>query len=177
MMEQPRYTAFARILHWVVGVLVLGQIALGFVTDASPRARADSLREVHAEVGLLILALMALRLSWRIAAPPPSLPAAIAPPQRLLAGVVHRLLYGLVFIMLGSGLTVWMWIGVPLDIFGLVPIPLPRIGGEDEFWLSAAAFTHEYCALAISGLIGLHIAAALWHELVLRDRLIRDRML
>lgn len=135
------------------------------------------MRQTHAGVGVMILTLMVLRLSWRIATPPPPLPATIKQSQRLIAGWVHRLLYAGVFIMLMSGLTVWMWIGGPLELFGAIPVPLPRIASEDEFWLSVAGYTHEYGALAITTLVVLHIGAALWHELVLRDRLIRDRML
>ncbi|MXO75716.1 cytochrome b [Altererythrobacter aerius] len=175
-MESHRYTRPARILHWAVGGLVLGQIALGFVTDAAPRERAESLGELHAELGLLILALMVLRLSWRLAAPPPPLPATVGRWNRLIAASVHRLLYLLIFVMLGSGLTVWMWIGGPLDWFGVVSFSLPDLSNADEFWLSLAGYTHEYGAILISGLAALHISAALWHELVLRDRLIRDRM-
>jgi cytochrome b561 len=176
-MASEQYTRPARILHWLVAALMLGQIALGFVTDAAAREEADALRETHAGVGVMILMLMVLRLSWRMVVPPPPLPGAIPLGQRLAAGAVHRLLYLLVFTMLASGLTVWMWLEGPLDLFGLVTIQLPRFSGEDEFWLSVAGYTHEYGAWAISGLVGLHIAAALWHELVLRDRLIRDRML
>lgn len=176
-MQSGRYSRPARILHWLVGALVLGQIALGFLADSAPNAEAKNLRQTHAEVGVMILTLMVLRLSWRIATPPPPLPATIKQSQRLIAGWVHRLLYAGVFIMLMSGLTVWMWIGGPLELFGAIPVPLPRIASEDEFWLSVAGYTHEYGALAITTLVVLHIGAALWHELVLRDRLIRDRML
>lgn len=176
-MQSGRYTRPARILHWLVGLLVIGQITLGFFADSAPNVDAKSLRQTHAEVGVMILKLMVLRVSWRIANPPPSLPATIKQSQQLIAGWVHRLLYAGVFIMLTSGLTVWMWIGGPIELFGAIPVPLPRFASEDEFWLSVAGYTHEYGALAITMLVVLHIGAALWHELVLRDRLIRDRML
>lgn len=176
-MQPGRYTAPARALHWLVALLVIGQITLGFLADSAPDAEARPLRQTHAEVGVIILVLMVLRLSWRIASPPPHLPATMTQAQRSIAGWVHRLIYAVLFIMLTSGLTVWMWIGGPITLFGAIPVPLPRIASEDEFWLSVAGYTHEYGAFAITALVVLHIGAALWHELVLRDRLIRDRML
>lgn len=176
-MNRVRYSLTARVLHWFVGVLVLLQIGLGFLADAASRDRADALGKTHAELGLLVLVLMILRLTWRIAVPPPPLPPTVAGWNRALATAVHRLLYLLVFTMLASGLTVWMWIGGPLDLFGLIPVSLPDLSAQEEFWLSVAGYTHEYGAWAISALIVLHIAGAAFHEIVLRDRLIRDRML
>jgi cytochrome b561 len=164
-------------MHWVVGLLVVGQIVLGFVTDASPREQADSLREAHAEVGVLLLALIVLRVIWRLAVPPPPLPDAVTVFQRRTSGAVHRLLYLMLLAMPVSGLAVWMWIGGPITLFGMLRVPLPRLAQDDEFWLSVAGYVHEYGAYAISGLVLLHVSAALWHEFFLRDRLIRDRML
>lgn len=176
-MEMLRYNTAARILHWGVGLLVLVQIALGFVTDAAPRGQADDLRAVHAGMGVLVLALMAVRLGWRLAVSPPPLPATLPDWQRRAAGAVHGLLYLLLFAMPISGLMVWMWIGEPIILFGLVPLPLPQMAGDDEFWLSAAGYAHEYGALTICGLVTIHVAAAAWHAFVLKDRLVRDRML
>lgn len=176
-MATARYSLIARILHWVVGVLVIGQIALGFITDAAPRDEAGRLGAIHAQIGIMVLALVVLRLTWRIAVPLPSPPLSLAPWQRLVSGIVHRTLYVLLLAMPLSGLAVWMWIGTPVKLLGVVPLPLPRLAGEDEFWLSVAGYIHEFGALAISALVALHIAAALWHEFVLRDRLIRRRML
>jgi cytochrome b561 len=124
-----------------------------------------------------VLAFMVLRLTWRIVVPPPPLPRTLASWNRTAATAAHCLLYVLIFTMLGSGMVVWMWIGGPLDLLGLIPVSLPDLSAQDEFWLSVAGYTHEYGAWAISGLIVLHIAGAVYHEVVLRDRLIRDRML
>lgn len=176
-MQHLRYSRTARILHWVIGVLVLGQIALGFVADALAKPTAQWVAELHVQTGIIILMLMLVRLAWRALVPPPPLPQSHPEWQRAAAATTHSLLYFLLFGMLVSGLTVWLWIGDPVVLFGTVPLPLPRIGGEDEFWLSVAGYFHEYGAWAITALIVLHIGAALGHEWILRDRLIRDRML
>lgn len=176
-MERQRYTLFARALHWAIAPLILGQIVLGFATDSAPRDQAEAWRKLHAEIGLLLAGLMLLRLSWRIARPPPPLPPALRAWIRLLASTVHRLLYLAVLVMLASGMTVWMWLGDRLTLLGLVPVSLPDLSGHDEFWLSVAGYTHEYGAWLLAALITLHVAGALWHEFMLKDRLIRDRML
>ena len=68
-------------------------------------------------------------------------------------------------------------IGSPLDWFGIVPIPILFTGGDDETWRSIAGYTHIFAGYALIAMIVGHIGAALWHECIHRDRLIRDRML
>lgn len=176
-MTSARHTAPARILHWLIAALLIVQIGLGLGADGAPRARAEALGNLHAQLGVVLLALILVRIGWRIAAPPPPLPASLGAWQRRGAAGVHRALCALLFAMPVSGLVVWMWIGGPLVLMGLVPLPLPRLAGEDEFWLSVAGHAHEWGAWALIGLAAGHIAAALWHQLVRRDRLISQRML
>lgn len=164
-------------LHWTIAILVIGQIGLGFITDAAEQEKAADLVVIHAELGLTLLALMVLRLSWRIAVPPPPLPPSTPPRNRALAQLTHRLIYLFIFLMLFSGIGLWLYIGRPLDLLWLFPLSFPDLSTADEQWRSVAGYTHEYGAWAISMLAVLHVAGALWHELVLRDRLIRDRMM
>src|SRR3989442_5600023 len=71
--------ALAKLFHWVTAALILAQIALG-VMAASWRVSPTKIELFfwHKSTGMLILALVALRLLWRLANPPPELPSRIA---------------------------------------------------------------------------------------------------
>lgn len=176
-MAGPRFTWAARALHWIIAFLVLGQIALGLASDNSREPLSIWLLDKRVQIGLLIFALMILRLLWRMTHRPPPFPAAIAVWQRVAAAGVHRLLYILLLLMPVSGYVLWVWIGRPLSWFGLIQIPILFESGDDETWRSIAGYAHEYSAYVLIALLITHIGAALFHEFILRDHLIRDRML
>ena len=77
MSRCDRYTRTAVVLHWVVAALVLAQFAWGWFMQTIPKQppgwRADAFN-LHKSVGLLILALMLVRLGWRLSQRPPPLP-------------------------------------------------------------------------------------------------------
>lgn len=155
---------------------MLVQIGLGFAADWSDRPVSDRLLEQHVRFGLLIAALMVLRVSWRLALPPPPLPSSVTGWRRRAAGLTHKALYLLLLVMPVSGYVLWAWIGPTLDWWGVGRVPILFGGGDDEFWRSVAGYVHQYGAYAVSGLIALHIVAALHHQFVERDGLIVRRM-
>lgn len=171
-----RYTTTARILHWLVALAVLVQIGLGLAADWTERPLSSAFLDAHVQLGLTILALMALRVLWRISHAPPPLPAVVPRWQRAIARSVHGTLYVLLCLMPVSGYLLWMWIGKDLAFLGVASIPVPDLAGKDEFWRSVAGYTHEYAGYALYGVVVLHIGAAVRHELQ-GLRLIRDRML
>jgi len=175
-MDSERYSLIARLLHWAVALLVLVQIGLGFAADWSDRPVSDRLLDQHVRVGLLVAALMVLRLSWRLASPPPSLPIGVSGWRRRAAGLTHKALYLLLLAMPVSGYVLWAWTGPSLDWWGMARVPILVRGGDDEMWRSVAGYGHQYGAYGVSALVILHIAAALHHQFALRDRLIGKRM-
>lgn len=176
-MQSPRYNRTARLLHWIVAFLVIAQLSLGYAADWTAKPVSGVLLDQHVRVGLLILLLMILRLLWRGFRAPPPHSDALPHWHRRAASTVHGLLYLLMFIVPASGYVLWAWIGRSLGWFGLFPIPILFAGGDDETWRSVAGYTHEYGVYAVLFLLTLHIGAALWHELVMGDRLISERML
>lgn len=174
-MDSKRYSLAARLLHWSVAALVLVQIGLGFGADWSERPVSDQLLDPHVRIGLLIFALMILRLTWRLAKPPPS-PVEQSGWRRRVAGLTHKALYLILLLMPITGYVSWAWTGPSLDWWGVGQVPILFRGGDDELWRSVAGYGHEYGAFAVSALIILHIFAAGYHQFVLRDRLIGRRM-
>ena len=60
--------------------------------------------------------------------------------------------------------------GTPVHFFGLT---LPPLVGEDEDLADTLQTWHVNAAWALLVLVSLHVAAALWHHLVLRDHTLR----
>lgn len=163
-----RYRWPARLLHWLVALMVLGIIVVGFVmgeVDSGPLQ--DWLFFLHEAFGFTVLVLMIIRLAWRFASPPPPLPATIPAWQRGAAHLVHSLLY---VALIAQPIVGWLGAtayGAPVSIFGLFTLPMPIPKSEP---LSEAIFeVHEIIAFSIIGLLVVHIGAALMHGLAKRD--------
>ena len=91
--EQPRYDGVAVALHWLIGVALLGEIAFGFLLDdIAPRgtpARAAVIN-LHKSSGLVLLALIVVRLAWWLGHAPPPWPDSMPPWQRRAARLRGR---------------------------------------------------------------------------------------
>ncbi|MFN3960185.1 MAG: cytochrome b [Parvularculaceae bacterium] len=178
-MSSPRYSAPARWLHWLVALLVVLQIALGWIAEAEKDdARSLEILHAHVQLGVLILGLMLLRLTWRLARSAPAPPAGEPPHGRAIAAETHGALYLLLLTMPASGYVIWSFMNAPMSFLGVFALPdLWPVMPEDETSRAIAWYFHVYSSRALMALIALHVGAALYHELILRDRLIRERML
>src|ERR1700746_2438516 len=80
------YDSVAQALHWLVTVLAVAVVLLGWTIEGVPRntPQRDLLLMVHSSVGLSILAAMILRVGWRGRPRPPPLPPSLG---RLEAGL------------------------------------------------------------------------------------------
>ena len=173
MDDRLHYGTPAKVLHWLVVALLAVQFPIGwFMPDvhAGPPGRAMTL---HISFGLTILALILLRLVWRIAhpvAPESSLP----PWQRVSSEAVHWLLYALV---LAATITGWLFAsfrGWSVSYFDL--IPLPMLAAKNAVAIHQIDGWHQIAEWGLLIAIGIHVAAALAHIFIYRDR-IMQRML
>lgn len=169
-----RYGSVAQALHWVIVLLLIGQVAVGKIAEEMPDG-FDKLVLLarHKSVGITILALAAIRLAWRLFdRPPPPLPM---PRWQLVASrTTHWGFYALLFAM---PLTGWMMSSAsnyPVSWFGLVQ--LPDFVAPDRDLKHLFEEIHETLAKALIALALLHVAAALKHHFVDRDGLLQ-RML
>src|SRR5437867_6270702 len=88
------YTPVARLLHWTTAVLVLPMIPVGiYMANADAGTMQDTLYNLHRSAGMLVLPLIVIRLMYRLAHPPPPLPADIPAFQQLAAHANHWALY------------------------------------------------------------------------------------
>jgi len=169
-MPLQRYDRFAILLHWLVGMAVFAQFALGWWMIELPKG-GDGARawwfNVHKSVGITLAAFVVLRLLWRATHAAPPLPGALARWQRMAASASHIGLYACMLVLPLSGYLGSSFSGYPIKYFGAA---LPHWGWD---WPAAKALMsaiHLTAAWVLCALIGVHLAGALWH-LARRDRL------
>ncbi|MGB4062035.1 MAG: cytochrome b [Burkholderiaceae bacterium] len=175
----PRYTLTAVALHWVLGLGLVALFALGvYMADLPFSPWRLKLYNWHKWAGVTILALSALRLVWRITHRPPALPAdmeaAMPAWQRTAHHATHHALYALFFVVPLVGWAYSSAAGFPIVVFGV--LPLPDFVPVDKPLAELIKPWHEITAFALAGLVVLHVAAALKHQLIDRDGLL-TRML
>lgn len=166
-----RYTRTAIALHWLIAVIVIGQIALGWWMQEIPKQpvgpRVNAFN-MHKSIGLSVLMLMAVRLAWRAThAPPP--PVAMPAWQERAARVSHWLLYACLFVQPLSGYLGSVFSGYPVRYFGLL---LPTWAQKNVALKDALADVHAITGGILVGAIALHVAAAIKHHFIDRDRLL-----
>jgi cytochrome b561 len=167
-MEAPGYTRTAIGLHWLVALLIFAGFPLGVYMHDLPLS-PDKLKlySYHKWIGVTVLMLAALRLSWRATHRPPPLPETMPSWERLAAQSVHVLLYALLFAIPLSGWLMSSAKGIQTVYFGV--LPLPDLVGKDKELGKLLEWMHEMLNFALLGLVLAHIAAALKHHYIERD--------
>jgi cytochrome b561 len=167
----PAYTVTARVLHWVIAALVLVMIPLGIViANEWGGPVQEPLYDLHKSIGALIMPLVVVRLIWRLTHPPLPLPADIPPIQQFAAHATHWLLYALLIVQPVVGWIATSAYPAPLPVFGL--FELPKIWPEDRPLSEQLFAVHRALGLTIGAVATMHIAAALHHHFVRRDRVL-----
>jgi cytochrome b561 len=168
-----RYSAAAIWLHWTIAILILGQIALGWVmNEAIPdhTPNQEFLEGIHISLGLTILILVLARIGIRLTHRPPPLPSGMPAWEKLLSGLVHLLFYGLMLVM---PLTGWALVSIgnhPISFWGLPWPHLPGVHalmGDPTPKASRQALKHFHVFIMIWIVLGslvLHVAGALKHQ-------------
>jgi cytochrome b561 len=161
----------ARGFHWIIGLTIIGMLAFGWWMNHIP-ARPDRFfyRSIHADIGYLLLVLIALRLVWRAINPTPALPADTPRWSRIAAATSHGALYliPLVVIMLGWAHSGARPQGDYGSFFGLFHVP--QFTSPDKATADAFEDRHIYAAYVLLALIVIHLGAAAWHHFIKRDR-------
>jgi cytochrome b561 len=174
-----RYNLVAIGFHWLLALVIIGLFLMGvYMADLPFSPQRLKLYNWHKWAGMTFLALTVLRLLWRVTHRPPALPASIgnAMPSWQLRAYhgTHHLMYALFFVVPLIGWAYSSAAGFPIVWFG--QLPLPDFVPVDKALAALIKPFHQLSALALIGLSGLHIAAALKHQWVDRDSLI-SRML
>ena len=162
------YTGVAKILHWfVAGAVVLQFILAQLADNAASDLRELALLANHKSVGITILAVAIVRIAWRVANPPPALPAGMPRWQVTASHVSHWSLYALLLLIPVSGWLMSSASAYSVSWFNLFQLPdfvQPDAGMADVY-----EEIHEILAKALFVIATLHILAALKHALFDKD--------
>lgn len=168
------FSRLSVLLHAVLGAALVLTFCFGLYAAGLPFSPAR-LKQInwHKWAGICILAASVLRLAWRLAHPPPAAPANTPLWQQRAAQASHTLMYALFLAVPLAGWAYSSATGFPVVLFGVWPMPnwVPR---SDEL-AATLKLAHWLLAYALASLVLLHVAAALYHHWVLRDRLL-ERM-
>lgn len=173
MPTQRRYARIAVVLHWLIALAIIANIIGGltldwFLDNADPAMKAQGLVNIalHKSLGLTIILLTVVRLAWRLANPPPALPAHMTRLERRLARSSHAAFYLLMFALPLSGWALASTGRAPIRWFGALDVPHLPVAASQRGLLGEG---HELLGWTMVALLALHILAALKHQIFDRD--------
>jgi cytochrome b561 len=175
---EDRYGAVAILLHWLMAILIIGLVGLGLymvrLPDVGFNTKKITLILYHKEVGLLVLILLAVRLSWRLTQVLPLLVAHLPDWQKIAARFVHLSFYSLMFALPMTGWLMSSAAGIPVSFFGLFMLPdfLPH----DDYLFQRLIDIHKWFGYVLILLIFVHMGAALRHHFVFKDDTLRKML-
>lgn len=177
---RERLTPLTVSLHWIVGLTIVGMIAVGLYMSEN---EVFSLYPLHKSTGILIFAVVLVRVVWRLINGWPEPVSLYRAWEQRLAKVVHWTLLLASVLLPVSGMLMSGAGGHGLDLYGLQLLaanPDPANPGQviahNETIAGLGHEAHELLAWLIIAAIVLHIAGALKHHLLDRDGTLR-RML
>ena len=165
-----QYAPAQKWLHWLTAALiVLVMIPAGLtMTRLGEGETTNTLYELHKSFGVIIFVLAVVRAGLRLTRGAPPLEPGVPAWQRFAAHVSHYALYMLIFLVPITGWIATSACCAPVNLFWTVPVTLP-IGGGEEF--GKAVFRLHYgFVYTLMAILAIHVAAALHHHFVRRDR-------
>lgn len=172
----PRYTLPAIVLHWLTALLIVSAFALGVTMVDIPGLTPTKLKYFswHKWLSVTVLALACIRLLWRLGHAAPGYPSGMPEWQKRAAHGLHGLFYLLIFAVPLSGYFYSLAAGVPVVYLGVLPLPV--LIEPNPALKPLLKQLHYALNMALLGAFALHVAAALKHQFIDRDGVLK-RML
>jgi cytochrome b561 len=172
-----RFDRITIILHWSIGLGIILIAAAEMLRGELPKGNAirEGLKIAHNPAGTAILALVVVRIAWRLLHPAPRAPSDAPAWEQRAAAASHLALYSMMLAIPLLGVVFTFARGRPID-FGLFQLtyPLNHIVGAAA--MKQMRWLHELLGQGVLGLAFIHAAAALWHHYIRKDDVLR-RML
>src|SRR3954468_11496030 len=136
-LEPARYSRVAILLHWLIAVLILVNLALGLLHEDMAKPVRATMMFYHKSIGLTVLALTLVRLGWRLGHRPPPYDAAMKRWEVGLARATHWTFY---LLLIALPLTGWLLVSACLpgspggratSFFGLFDVPALPVSHAD----------------------------------------------
>lgn len=172
-MQSNNWNPAIRAQHWLTVLLMI--LCVGAVWGHEAFDKTDPLRaqlmQLHFLLGGAIGLLTLLRLATRAFITGPA--HATTPTLALLAKLGHLGIYLLMLALPVCGYIAVSGKGVPINLLGLIEIPALPVGKE---WGKAFKELHEGLANGLLALLALHVAAAVLHAVVLKDKVLHSML-
>lgn len=164
------WNGFSKFLHWTVAVLIIAIALIGLTHDAFPTDTKRTIMGLHKAMGATVLILMIVRLIWNLLTPSPGKNQVTPAWQYMTAKLVH---FGIYVGVIGQALIGWAMSsasGRPVSFFGL--FDLPALVAQSESTADLMHELHETVFWLLALFIVVHIAAAIYHQVVMKDNLL-----
>ncbi|GAB3648229.1 cytochrome b [Ramlibacter alkalitolerans] len=163
-----RYATPAIVLHWLVAALIVFMASLGWwMMTVEHEPEGPGLFDLHKSIGLILLALVALRVLWRLGHRPEPLPTGVPRWQVVLSRVTQAVLYLLMIAVPLAGLLGAIYSRTGLTFFGT---HVPRWVTADRPTAKQFFELHETLVWVLVACVALHVVGGLKHLLVDRDQ-------
>lgn len=189
MRDTIRYSKVAVILHWLIALGIFAMLGLGWFMSELPKeapkqssydflnlglytwelAKEASPRTfyfgLHKSIGVTLLALIIIRLLWRITHKAPAMLASYKPWERKLATGAHHMLYLLMLAIPVSGL-----LQAVASKYGVKWFEIKILPGLDNPEMREVFHeVHEIAVSLVVLVLIFHIVGALKHKFIDKD--------
>ena len=190
MKQTPsRYTKTAIVLHWLIAIFIALMFVLGWFMAELPKEAPKQLAydlfdlgvytwqlaeeasprtfyfNLHKSLGLTVLALIVLRILWRITHTPPAALSSYRVIEKKVATATHHSLYLLMLAVPVTGLIMAINSKYGVKWFGMDVIA----GLDNKPMREFFECTHEFVGIVLLVLIGIHLLGALKHKFIDKD--------
>ncbi|MDF3981571.1 cytochrome b [Luteibacter sp. PPL201] len=172
MTTSPMFHPVARVLHWLMAVMVLAMLFIGAGMVSTLSEKHTWLLAIHKPLGMTVFVLALVRLAFRLTHRAPPLPADLPLWQRFAAHASHWLLYGLMIAMPLIGWGMLSAGGYPVSLGE--GVRLPSILPADPVLFAWLRGAHRYLAWLFFLTFLAHMGAALMHGLIRQDGVLRS---
>lgn len=170
---QTKYSRLSRILHWSMALVIPALFAVGFwmVELTYYSSWYKTAPHWHKSIGILLALALVLRWVWLLKSGKPAPLAQHSRWQQRASRLVHSVLYLLLVIIIISGYLISTADGRGIEVFDWFIVP--SMGELFAHQADIAGDIHRYSAYSLMGLVLLHVAAALKHQLIDKDGTLR----
>jgi cytochrome b561 len=156
-----RYNPAMVVLHWLTVLLILGA---GLLSDSE--GGGSSPINIHMILGGVLLVVMVIRLILRLTVRRPAWASTGNEFFNRIGELVHVGLYFFAFLILTFGGLIAVQRNLIGYVMGAGPVAQGRVG-------SFYGALHQFGWFAIVCLLFLHVGAALYHQFIIKDNLLK----
>lgn len=164
-----QWGSVSKTLHWLIALLILTLGIVGLTMSELPKTpKYFWVYTAHKSIGITVLVLVVVRLSWRLYAGAPEPVPGTPSWQERIASATHWLMYALIVAIPLSG---WLYDSAsglrPFKLFGLVE--MPKLSGPSERTSQLSHTVHEWGFWLLIAIVLAHAGAAFYHHIHQRD--------